>query len=127
MTITKLYIIDWFDNIITSIISFEKDVYLFQCIHKNFKTHEKTYYCVKIDEESFRKMELLVISTSTFGRKEWDIINEIFRRNNKKENVYLVKSISLSTAENIVFHELEVSDSLKIIKFPFDVSVLYNI
>lgn len=127
MTITKLHIIDWYDDIITSVVSFEKDVYLFHCIHKNFKTHEKTYYCVKIDEESFRMIELLVISTSTFRRKEWGIINEIFRRNNKKENAFLVKSTSLSMGENIVFHELEASDLLREIKFPFDVSVLYEV
>lgn len=77
MIINKLNVVDWYDGIITSIVLFEKNIYLFQCIHKNFKTYEKTYYCLKIEEESFRKMELLVISTSIFGRKEWGIINEI--------------------------------------------------
>lgn len=127
MTINKLHIIDWYDDIITSIVSFEKDVYLFHCIHKNFRTHEKTYYCVKIDEESFLRIESIVVNLKTFKKKEWKIINEIFTSNNKKENAFLVKSISLLRGENIVFHELGASDSLIKINFPFDVSVLYDV
>ncbi len=127
MTITNLYIIDWYDDTITSVVSSEKDVYLFHCIHKNFKTHEKTYYCVKIDEISSLRIESIPVNLKTFKRKEWNIINEFFRSNNKKENAFLVKSTSLSMGENIVFHELEASDLLREIKFPFDVSVLYEV
>ena len=127
MTITKLHIIDWYDDIVTSVFSFEKEVYLFHCIDKNFKTHEKTYYCVKIDEISFLRIESILVNLKSFKRKEWNVINDIFRSNNKKENVFLVKSTSLSMSENIVFHELEASDLLRKIKFPFDVSVLYEV
>lgn len=127
MTITNLHIIDWYDDVITSVVSFEKEVYLFHCIDKNFKTHEKTYYCVKIDEISFLRIESIPVNLKTFKRKEWNIINEFFRSNNEKENAFLVKSTSLSMGENIVFHELEASDLLREIKFPFDVSVLYEV
>ena len=57
MTITKLYIVDWYDDIITSIISFENDeLYLFNCIQRQFISGKKTYYCVKIDEESSKQI-----------------------------------------------------------------------
>ncbi|MCQ4142729.1 hypothetical protein [Chryseobacterium sp. EO14] len=102
MTITNLHIIDWYDDIITSVVLFEKEVYLFHCIDNNFKTHEKTYYCVKIDEISFLRIESIPVNLKTFKRKEWNVINEFFRSNNKKENAFLVKSTSLSIGENIV-------------------------
>lgn len=82
---------------------------------------------MKIDEESFLRIESIVVSLKTFKKKEWKIINEIFTSNNKKENAFLVKSISLLRGENIVFHELEASDFLIKINFPFDVSVLYDV
>jgi hypothetical protein len=41
MTINKLHIIDWYDDIITSIVSFEKDMYLFHCIHKTLELMRK--------------------------------------------------------------------------------------
>lgn len=88
ITITNLHIIDWYDDIITSVVSSEKEVYLFHCIDKNFKTHEKTYYCVKIDEISFLRIESILVNLKSFKRKEWNVINDIFRSNNKKENAF---------------------------------------
>lgn len=55
MIITKLHIIDWYDDIITSVISFENERYIFNYIQKN-SNGDKTYYCVKIDEESFKQI-----------------------------------------------------------------------
>lgn len=47
MVITKLYIIDWYDDIITAIILFENSIYLCNCIQKDIFNEEKIYYCVK--------------------------------------------------------------------------------
>lgn len=90
MTITKLHIIDWYDDIITSITSLGSDIYIFNCIQKNFVDGDKTYYCVKIDEESFKQIEY-VINKKKFSSKDWNMINLIFEKNNINENVFYYK------------------------------------
>jgi hypothetical protein len=57
---------------------------------------------VKIDEISFLRIESILVNLKTFKRKEWNIINEFFKVIIKRE-CFLVKSISLSMGENIVF------------------------
>jgi hypothetical protein len=114
---------DWYDGIITSITSLEKDIYIFHCIQINFTNDERTYYCVKVDEKLFKQIEYMM-DKKFITRKDWDIINLIFEMNNKYKNVFLSKSESLSVGSNIIFTQVKSSDIINI-KFPFDVSTLY--
>lgn len=123
MIITKLHIVDWYDDIITSITSLGDDIYIFNCIQKNFVNGEKTYYCVKIDEESFKQIRN-IIEKKSLTRNDWNIINLIFEKNNKNENVFLLKTESLLVGSDIIFNKVKSSD-IKNIKLPFDASTLY--
>lgn len=125
MTITKLYIVDWYDDIITSIISFENDeLYLFNCIQRQFISGKKTYYCVKIDEESSKQIGNM-IEKKIFTKKDYDILNLIFEKNNKNDNVFLLDTESLFVGSDIIFRKTKNSD-LRSITFPFDISTLYT-
>lgn len=123
MIITKLFIIDWYDGVITSITSLGKDIYIFQCIQVNSADSERTYYCVKIDEKSFKQVEYMT-DKKCITRKDWNMINLIFEMNNKDENVFLSKSKSLLVGSDIIFTKAKSSDIMNI-EFPFDVSILY--
>jgi len=123
MIITKLFIIDWYDGVITSITSLEKDIYIFHCIQLNSADSERTYYCVKIDEKSFKQIEY-IMDKKIITRKDWNMINLLFEMNNKYENVFLSKSESLLVGSDITFTKVKSSDIINI-KFPFDVSILY--
>lgn len=123
MIITKLFIIDWYDGVITSITSLEKDIYIFHCIQVNSADSERTYYCVKIAEKSFKQIEYITDKKS-LTTKDWNMINLIFKMNNKYENVFLSKSKSLLVGSDIIFTKAKSSDIIDI-KFPFDVSILY--
>jgi hypothetical protein len=123
MVITKLFIIDWYDGVITSITSLEKDIYIFHCIQVNSADSERTYYCVKIDEKSFKQIEYMM-DKKFITRKDWNMINLLFEMNNKYENVFLSKSESLLVGSDIIFTKAKSSDIINI-KFPFDFSILY--
>ncbi|MGE8512461.1 MAG: hypothetical protein ACN6N7_07140 [Chryseobacterium culicis] len=123
MTITKLYIVDWYDDIITSVTLFENDVYIFNCIHKDNNNEEKTYYCVKIDEISSQKIRD-IIEKKKLTTDDWNIINVIFEKNNKKDHVFLLKTESLFVGSDIIFRKTKNSD-IRSITFPFDISTLY--
>ncbi|MDW9382596.1 hypothetical protein GFU89_20655 [Chryseobacterium sp. JV558] len=126
MTITKLYIVDWYDDIITSIISFENDeLYLFNCIQRQFINGKKTYYCVKIDEISSQQIQD-IIAKKKLIKSDWNIINLIFEKNNKNDHVFLLDTESLFIGSDIIFRKTRNSD-LRSIKFPFDISTLYTI
>ncbi|PWN57960.1 hypothetical protein [Chryseobacterium viscerum] len=123
MIITKLHIIDWYDDIITSVISFENERYIFNCIQKN-SNGGKTYYCVKIDEESFKQIGN-IIDNKILTRSDWNIINLIFENNNKKDSVFLLNTELLFVGLDIIFSKAGNSDIIDI-KFPFDISTLYT-
>lgn len=124
MIITKLHILDWYDDIVTSITSLGNETYIFNCIHKNFVNGEKIYYCVKIDEESCKQIGNIIEKKNLTGN-DWNIINLIFEKNNKNENVFLLKTESLLVGSDIIFTKAKRSD-LKNSKLPFDISTLYT-
>lgn len=124
MIITKLQIVDWYDDIITSITSLGNEMYIFNCIQKKIVNGEKTYYCVKIDEESFKQIGS-IIEKNNLTTNDWNIINLIFKKNNRNENVFLLKTESLFVGSDIIFNKVKSSD-IKNIKFPFDISTLYT-
>ncbi|SIR54336.1 hypothetical protein SAMN05880573_12631 [Chryseobacterium sp. RU33C] len=123
MIITKLHVIDWYDDIITSIVSFDNDIYIFNCIHKNFINGLKTYYCVKIDDDSFKQIGN-IIEKKSLTKIDWNFINMIFKKNNITNNVFLLNIDSLSVGLDIIFSKARSSDIIDI-KFPFDISNLY--
>ncbi|WP_213278328.1 hypothetical protein [Chryseobacterium indologenes] len=124
MIINQLYILDWYDDIITSVTLFEDDVYIFNCIHKDFNNGEKTYYCVKIDEISSHKI-WDIMKKKKLTTDDWNSINVIFEKNNKKDHVFLLKAESLFIGSDIIFRKTKNSD-LRSITFPFDISTLYT-
>jgi len=119
--INELHIIDYYDDIITSIISINKDRFILNCIKKNFINGVKTYYCVKIDEEYFKQI-VSIIDKKSITKKDWNTINVIFKENNKSENIFLLEIESL-----IVGSTLKKAGSLDVIDimFPFNISNLY--
>jgi len=123
MIITQLYILDWYDDIITSVTLFENDIYIFNCIKKDFNNGEKTYYCVKIDEVSSQQIRY-VIEKKKLTTSDWNIVNLIFEKNNKNDHVFLLKTKSLLIGSDIIFRKIRNSD-IRFIKLPFDISTLY--
>ncbi|WP_426477553.1 hypothetical protein ACP3T3_20430 [Chryseobacterium sp. CBSDS_008] len=123
MIITKLHVIDWYDDIITSIVSFDNNIYIFNCIHKNFINGLKTYYCVKIDDDSSKQIGN-IIEKKSLTKIDWNFINMIFKKNNKTNNVFLFNIDSLFVGLDIIFSKARSSDIIDI-KFPFDISNLY--
>lgn len=124
MIITTLQIVDWYDDIITSIISFDNDKFILNCIQKNFVNGEKIYYCVKIDEESFEQIATM-IKKNNLTKKDWNILNLIFEKNNKNENFFLLKTELLKVGSDVIFNKANSSDVINI-KFLFDISNLYK-
>ncbi|WP_415326136.1 hypothetical protein [Chryseobacterium sp. MMS23-Vi53] len=124
MEITKLHIIDWYDDIITAITFLGNEVYIFHCIKINLTNQDKTYYSVKIDDKWFQQIEY-VMNKKIFSSKDWKIINSIFEKNNKSENIFLFKTKLLSIGSDITFIKIQSPIIIKL-KFPFDISVLYS-
>jgi hypothetical protein len=124
MIITQLYILYWYDDIITSVTLFENDIYIFNCIQKDFNNGEKTYYCVKIDEVSSQQIRY-VIEKKKLTTNDWNIVNLIFEKNNKNDHVFLLKTESLFIGSDIIFRKIRNSD-IRSIKLPFDISTLYT-
>ena len=124
MVITQLYILDWYDDIITSVTLFENDMYIFNCIRKDVNNGEKTYYCVKIDEISSQKIRD-IMEKKKLTTDDWNIINVIFEKNNKNDHVFLLKTESLFIGSDIIFRKTKNSD-IRSITFPFDTSTLYT-
>ncbi|MDR2237996.1 MAG: hypothetical protein LBE92_17885 [Chryseobacterium sp.] len=123
MIITKLHIVDWYDDMITSIISFGKETYIFNCIQKYPVNGEKTYYCVKIDEESFKQIGY-IIDKKSLSTTDWNILNSTFEKNNKIDHVFLLKTKSMSVGSDIRLDKVKNSDIINI-ELPFDISTLY--
>lgn len=124
MIITKLHIIDWYDDIVTSLTSFGNEVYIFNCIQKNFVSGEKVYYCVKIGEESFKQIGNILEKKNLTGG-DWNILNLIFEKNNTEENIFLLKTELLLVGSDITFNKVNDSEIINI-KLPFDISTLYT-
>jgi len=124
MIITQLHILDWYDDIITSVTLFENDIYIFNCIQKDVSNGEKTYYCVKTDEMSSQQIRG-VMDKKKLTTSDWDIINLIFEKNNKYGHVYLLKTEQLFIGLDVVFMKTKSSD-LRTIQFPFEISTLYT-
>jgi hypothetical protein len=124
MIITKLHIIDWYDDIVTSLTSFGNEVYIFNCIQKNFVSGEKVYYCVKIGEGSFKQIESILEKKNLTGG-DWNILNLIFKKNNTDENIFLLKTELRLVGSDITFNKVNYSEIINI-NFPFDISTLYT-
>jgi hypothetical protein len=124
VVITQLYILDWYDDIITSVTLFENDMYIFNCIQKDINNGEKTYYCVKIDEISSQKIRD-VMEKKKLTAGDWNSINLIFEKNNIDDHVFLLKTESLFIGLDIMLRKTKKLD-LRSIKFPFDISTLYT-
>ncbi|MDQ1857776.1 hypothetical protein [Chryseobacterium sp. WLY505] len=124
MTIIQLHILDWYDDMMTSWISLENDSYIFTCIQKDFTNGEKIYYGVKTDEKSSEQIQN-IIEKKTFTKKDWSTINLIFEENNKSDNVFLLRTVSLSVGSDITFSKVKNSD-IRTIKLPVDISTLYT-
>ncbi|KYH03861.1 hypothetical protein A1704_20995 [Chryseobacterium cucumeris] len=124
MTIIQLHILDWYDDIITSWVSLENDSYIFTCVQKDFTDGEKTYYGVKTDEKSSKEMQN-IIGKKTFTKRDWSTINRIFEGNNKSDNVFLLRTLSLSVGLDITFSKVRNSD-IRTIMLPVDISTLYT-
>ncbi|MEJ5051813.1 hypothetical protein WH221_18435 [Chryseobacterium culicis] len=124
MIITQLHILDWYDDIITSVTLFENDVYVFNCIQKDVNNGEKTYYCVKIDEISSQQIRD-VIEKKKLTTSDWNVINLIFEKNNKNDHVFLLKAESLFIGSDIIFKKIKKTD-IRSIKLPFDISTLHT-
>lgn len=124
MIISQLLILDWYDDIITSIISFENgELYLLNCIQKHSIIGDKTYYCVKIDAATFKQIENIT-EKKNFTAGDWDMINLIFEKNNKNDHIFLLKIKSLLVGTDVVLDKAKNLDIIHI-KFPFDISTLY--
>ncbi len=124
MIITKLSIVDWYDDMITSFVSLENDTYIFTCVQKDFTNGEKIYYGVKTDEKSSEQIQN-IIEKKTFTKRDWNTINRIFEDNNKSDNVFLLRTPSLSVGLDITLSKVKKSD-IRDIMFPVDISTLYT-
>lgn len=125
MILTDLYIIDWYDDIITSIINFENKYYLSNCIYKDFRKNEKIYYNVKITKIIFEKIKSMILVKETFGEKEWDYINLVFLKNNKQNNVLFFKTNNLQVGTTLIM-EKNYTPKTNNINFPFDIALIYS-
>lgn len=124
MTIIQLYILDWYDDMITSWISLESDSYIFTCVQKDFTNGEKTYYGVRTDEKSCEKIRD-IIGKKTFTKRDWSTIDRIFEENNKSDNVFLLRTVSLSVGLDITLSKVK-NSNIRAIKLPVDISTLYT-
>ena len=122
MKIDNLYIIDWYDNVITSIILSDNKKYFLNCININFIDNQKTYYCVELDNNSFDKI-LKIIKKSNLIKNDWNTINLILNKINSLDNIALLKTESLSVGTVIALQE---TNNLINIKLPVDISNFYE-
>ena len=122
MKIDNLYIIDWYDNVITSIILSDNKKYFLNCININFIDNQKTYYCVELDNNSFDKI-LKIIKKSNLIKNDWNTINLILNKINSLDNIALLKTESLSVGTVIALQE---TNNLINIKLPVDISSFYE-
>ena len=122
MKIDNLYIIDWYDNVITSIILSDNKKYFLNCININFIDNQKTYYCVELDNNSFDKI-LKIIKKSNLIKNDWNTINLILNKINSLDNIALLKTESLSVGTVLALQE---TNNLINIKLPVDISSFYE-
>ncbi len=122
MKIDNLYIIDWYDNVITSIILSDNKKYFLNCININFINNQKTYYCVELDNNSFDKI-LKIIKKSNLIKNDWNTINLILNKINSLDNIALLKTESLSVGTVIALQE---TNNIINIKLPVDISNFYE-
>ena len=122
MKINNLYIIDWYDNVITSIILSDNKKYFLNCININFIDNQKTYYCVELDNNSFDKI-LKIIKKSNLIKNDWNTINLILNKINSLDNIALLKTESLSVGTVIALQE---TNNIINIKLPVDISNFYE-
>ena len=122
MKIDNLYIIDWYDNVITSIILSDNKKYFLNCININFIDNQKTYYCVELDNNSFDKI-LKIIKKSNLIKNDWNTINLILNKINSLDNIALLKTESLSVGTDIALQE---TNNIINIKLPVDISNFYE-
>jgi len=122
MKIDNLYIIDWYDNVITSIILSDNKKYFLNCININFIDNQKTYYCVELDNNSFDKI-LKIIKKSNLIKNDWNTINLILNKINSLDNIALLKTESLSVGTVIALQE---TNNIINIKLPVDISSFYE-
>ena len=118
----NLYIIDWYDNVITSIILSDNKKYFLNCININFIDNQKTYYCVELDNNSFDKI-LKIIKKSNLIKNDWNTINLILNKINSLDNIALLKTESLSVGTVIALQE---TNNIINIKLPVDISNFYE-
>ena len=118
----NLYIIDWYDNVITSIILSDNKKYFLNCININFINNQKTYYCVELDNNSFDKI-LKIIKKSNLIKNDWNTINLILNKINSLDNIALLKTESLSVGTVLALQE---TNNLINIKLPVDISSFYE-
>ena len=122
MKIDNLYIIDWYDNVITSVILSDNKKYFLNCININFIDNQKTYYCVELDNNSFDKI-LKIIKKSNLIKNDWNTINLILNKINSLDNIALLKTESLSVGTVLALQE---TNNLINIKLPVDISSFYE-
>ena len=122
MKIDNLYIIDWYDNVITSVILSDNKKYFLNCININFINNQKTYYCVELDNNSFDKI-LKIIKKSNLIKNDWKTINLILNKINSLDNIALLKTESLSVGTVIALQE---TNNIINIKLPVDISNFYE-
>ena len=122
MKIDNLYIIDWYDNVITSVILSDNKKYFLNCININFINNQKTYYCVELDNNSFDKI-LKIIKKSNLIKNDWNTINLILNKINSLDNIALLKTESLSVGTVIALQE---TNNIINIKLPVDISNFYE-
>ena len=122
MKIDNLYIIDQYDNVITSIILSDNKKYFLNCININFIDNQKTYYCVELDNNSFDKI-LKIIKKSNLIKNDWNTINLILNKINSLDNIALLKTESLSVGTVIALQE---TNNIINIKLPVDISNFYE-
>ena len=124
MIIEDLQIIDWYDDIITSIIQIDQRYYLSNCIKKNHKENEKTYYNVQIPNSIFKKIKIMITSKEIFTNRDWNYINIIFKKNNVKNNIIVFDTFLLEVGLNVFVNKQD-DFEIKDIHFPFDAGLLY--
>ena len=122
MKIDNLYIIDWYDNVITSVILSDNKKYFLNCININFIDNQKTYYCVELDNNSFDKI-LKIIKKSNLIKNDWKTITLILNKINSPDNIALLKTESLSVGTVIALQE---TNNIINIKLPVDISNFYE-
>ena len=120
MIVNEIYILEWYDNIITAIICSDDKCFLSNCININSKNHEVTYYNIEVTKEEVS----CYFSKKNYKIEDWILLNLIFKKNNIEEKCTQFTTKLLEIGVDINMHPVA-NKNIKVIKFPFDIASMY--